>query len=137
MLKIIGVHSLAINSIVGENSTINEVDNSEVKEASIGTKIAKSKRHDKSKDQNLIKSFSANSQALAQGSRSGFLISGAKQAFIKGPMFYYFDPNYHIRIETDKSSYAISKILGQLTSNDLNRWHLVVFLSRRMILVKI
>ena len=71
---------------------------------------------------------------------SGFLTSGARkaftelrQAFIKALILHHFDPERHIRIETDESGYAIGGILSQLTSDDLGRWHPVAFFSRKMI----
>ena len=65
---------------------------------------------------------------------SDFFTPGAKlaftklrQAFVKAPIFYHFDPKCHIWIETDASGYAIGGVLSQLTSDDLGRWHLVAF----------
>ena len=59
-----------------------------------------------------------------------------RQAFLKAPILYHFDPDCHIRIETDASGYAIGGVLNQLTSDDLGRWHLVAFFSRKMIPVE-
>ncbi len=56
-----------------------------------------------------------------------------RQAFVEAPILNYFDPERHIRIETDVSSYPISGILSQLTSNDLGRWHPVAFFSIKII----
>ena len=39
-----------------------------------------------------------------------------RQAFVKAPILHYFDPEYHIRIKTNISSYAIGGILSQLIS---------------------
>ena len=71
---------------------------------------------------------------------SDFLIPGAKliftklrQAFLKAPILHHFDPERHIRIETDASGYAIGGVLSQLTSDDSGRWHPVAFFSRKMI----
>ena len=72
--------------------------------------------------------------------RSDFLTPGAKlafaelrQAFVKAPILHHFDPERHIRIETDVSGYAIGGVLSQLTSDDSGRWHPVAFFSRKMI----
>ena len=69
----------------------------------------------------------------------GFLTSGAKktftelrQAFIKAPIFHHFDPERHIRVETDASGYAIGEVLSQLNSDDSGRWHPVAFLSKKI-----
>lgn len=51
------------------------------------------------------------------------------------PILYYFDPNCHIQIEIDVLNYAIIGILSQHTSDELNRWHLVIFFSWKMILI--
>ena len=44
-----------------------------------------------------------------------------KKAFTKAPILWHFDPECHIRIETDASSYAIGGVLSQLTLNNLGR----------------
>ena len=40
-----------------------------------------------------------------------------RQAFVKALIFYHFDPERHIRFETNVSSYIISRIFSQLTSD--------------------
>ena len=78
-----------------------------------------------------------------------FLISRAreafnclKQAFTKALIFRYFDLKYQIRIETDKSSYIIKKVLSQLILNQLTldkiikssvNEYLVVYFSKKII----
>ena len=42
-----------------------------------------------------------------------------KQAFTKAPILWHFDPECHIRIETNASGYAIREVLSQLTSDHL------------------
>ena len=58
--------------------------------------------------------------------KSTFLNSGAtetfnqlKQAFTKALILWYFDPEYHIRIEINTSSYVIGEILSQLIFDQL------------------
>ena len=70
----------------------------------------------------------------------GFLISGGRmvfiklrQAFIKDSILHHFDLECHIRMEIDASSYAIGKVLSQLTLDNLGQWHLVVFFLQKMI----
>ena len=55
-----------------------------------------------------------------------------RQAFTEAPILQHFDPERYIRVETDASGYAIGGVLSQLT-NDLGRWHLVAYFSRKMI----
>ncbi len=59
-----------------------------------------------------------------------------RQTFVEAPILNHFDPERHIRIETDASGYAISRIFSQLTSDDLGQWHPVAFFSWKMIPVK-
>ena len=101
-----------------------KVDGGEVGDNEVGKKV-----------QNLSKS--------KKSVRSDFLTSGAKlafaelrQAFIKAPILHHFDPERHIRIETDVSGYAIGGVLSQLTSDDLGQWHPVAFFSQKMIPVE-
>ena len=65
-----------------------------------------------------------------------------KQAFIKVPILWYFDPECHIRIKTDALSYVIEEVLSQLTPNQetsnetirLNiKWHSLTYFSKKMI----
>ena len=65
---------------------------------------------------------------------SGFLTSRARmtftklrQAFIKALIFYHFNPEYHIWVETDVSGYAIDGILSQLTLDNSSQWHPIAF----------
>ena len=73
----------------------------------------------------------------------GFFTSGAKktftklrQTFIKASILHHFDPERHIRVETDRSGYDIAGVLSQLTSDNLGQWHLLTFFLKKMILVE-
>ena len=73
----------------------------------------------------------SNSKSLSKSKKtvgSDFLIPGAKlaftkfrQAFLKVLILHHFDPEHHIRIETDVSGYAIGGVFSQLTLDDLGR----------------
>ena len=84
-----------------------------------------------------------------------FLTPNAKKAFnhlrlafIKAPIFRYFDLESYIWIKTNISSYVIGGVLSQLNldsnalSNDLNlksdfgQWYLVIYFSRKMIFIE-
>ena len=64
-------------------------------------------------------------------------------AFTEAPILRHFDPECHIRIETDALGYAIGGVLSQLasetrpdgvvTKTDLGQWHPVAFFLRKMI----
>ena len=59
-----------------------------------------------------------------------------RQAFVEAPILNHFDPERHIRIETDAFAYVISEILTQLNSDNSGQWHLVACFSKKMILAK-
>ena len=98
------------NSIVSNNKVINYISSTKKKNQAKITKfkiLVKSKNHD----------FPLNSKNVE--AEPGFLISKAKlaftklrQAFVEAPISHYFNLKYHIRIETNVSRYAISKILS-------------------------
>ena len=112
-----------------DRSEINnvEVDGGEDEVDEVGKKARKtSKSKNLSKSQKTVGSdFSTPEAKLA--------FTKLRQAFIKAPILHHFNPERHIQIETDVSSYAIDKVLNQLTSDDLGRWHLVAFFSHKMI----
>ncbi len=99
-----------------------------------GQETAKSKnwiRAEKS-EASRAKDFSSQSGSfLTSKARKTF--TNLKQEFVEAPILNHFDPECHIRIETDTSSYAIGEIFSQLTLDDLGRWHPIVFFSRKMI----
>ena len=124
------------------------------------SKSEKSKGEKTSKSQNLAKSGkklsksgnSTNSDATKDGPK--FLTPDARTAFnrlrlafTEAPILRHFDPECHIRIETDASGYAIGGVLSQLasetrldgvvTKTDLSQWHPVAFFSRKMIFAEI
>ena len=57
-----------------------------------------------------------------------------RQVFTRAPILQHFDLEYHIRIKTDVSGYAISDMLSQLTNS--GQWHPVAYYSQKMILAK-
>ena len=59
-----------------------------------------------------------------------------KKAFTEAWILQHFDLESHIQIETDAPSYAIGRVLSQLTLDDSGQWHLVAFYSQKMILAK-
>ena len=55
---------------------------------------------------------------------------------MKAAILYHFDPEYYIWIEMDVLGVAIGGVLGQLTLDDLGRWHPVAFFSCKIILME-
>ena len=105
-----------------------EVDDGKVEVDEVGKKVRKM-----SKSKNLSKS--------QKTIRLDFLTPGAKlaftelrQAFLQAPILHHFDPECHIRIETDVSGYAIGGVFIQLTSE--GQWHPVAFISHKMMPVE-
>ena len=101
-------------------------------------------------DRNLFKSKrSKNAKSKVQmpfgaTGESTFLTPNAReafnqlrQAFTEAPILRHFDPECHIRIETDASGYAIGGVLSQLTSDhltsDQGQWHPIAYFLRKMI----
>ena len=126
------------------------------KKSEKSSKSGKSKSEKMSKSQNLTKSGkklskSGNSTNFdATEDRPKFLTPDARTAFnrlrlafTEAPILRHFDPECHIRIETDASGYAIGGVLSQLaseirpdgvvTKTNLGQWHPVAFFSRKMI----
>ena len=86
----------------------------------------------KADDKNLLKSKKSKNAKSKIQMRLGamgkpiFLTSNAREAFnqlrqvfTKALILQHFDPECHIRTETDTSSYAIGEVLSQLTSDHL------------------
>ena len=63
-----------------------------------------------------------------------------RQAFTEVSILQHFDPECHIRIETDTLGYTIGGVLSQLTSDhltsDQDQWHLVAYFLKKMILAE-
>ena len=88
-----------------------EVDGDEVEVDEVGKKARKT-----SKSKNLSKSKTVGSDFLTPGAKLAF--TELRQAFLKAPILHHFDPERHIRIETDVSGYAIGGVLSQLTLDE-------------------
>ena len=111
-------------------------------------KTSKSRKSSKSGKRLSKSGNSTNSNTTEDGPK--FLTSDARTAFnclrlafTEAPILWHFDPECHIRIETDASGYAIGGVLSQLTSGtnpdrvvtkaDLGQWHPVAFFLRKII----
>ena len=95
-----------------------EIDHGEVGcgqvDDEVGNKCQKTFKFKKSfKSKKTVRSL----DFLTPGARLAF--TKLKQAFFKPSILHHFNPEYHIRIETDASGYAISGVFSQLTSDDL------------------
>ena len=53
--------------------------------------------------------------------RARLAFTKIRQAFVKFPIFHYFDLEYHIRVKIDATSYAIGRLFNQLTLDDLGQ----------------
>ena len=109
-----------------------------------GKKLAKSKKPLKSGNSPNFGATKPGPSFLTPEARSAF--NCLRLAFTEAPIFQHFDPECHIRIETDALGYAIGSVLSQLafgtssdgvvTKTDLGQWHSVAFFSRKMILIE-
>ena len=79
---------------------------------------------------NKKSSKSKNLVFLTVNARQAF--TRLRQAFTEAPILSHFDPERHIRVETDASGYAIGGVLSQLTS-DSGQWNPVAYFSQKMI----
>ena len=117
-------------------------------------KLMKGKKSKNSAKAKTLKFVKATSPGTVPEARP-FLTPEAKlaftrlrEAFTEAPIPHHFDPERHIRIETDASDYAIGGVLSQLTldqclsesdenfsseSSDVGQWHPVAFFSRKII----
>ena len=104
-----------------------EFDDGEVENNGVEKKVQKL-----SKSKNLSKSKKTiGLDFFTPGTKLAF--AKLRQSFVKALIFYHFDLERLIRIETDASGYAIGEVFHQLTSNNLGRWYPVAFFSRKMI----
>ena len=79
---------------------------------------------------NKKSSKSKNPDFLTADARQAFI--QLRQAFTEALILSHFDPERHIRIETNASDYAIGGVLSQLTS-DFGQWNPVAYFSWKMI----
>ena len=108
------------------------------------SKGEKSKKSPKSRTSPNFNAEDTGPSFLTPEARSAF--NRLRLAFTEAPILRHFDPECHIRIETDASGYAIGGVLSQLasgtspdgvvTKTDLGQWHPVAFFSRKMIPAK-
>lgn len=115
--------SIALASRVGNDGVVSDSGSAGAKSVrSIGRSDTSRKKLIKSKSQ--IKNMQLGNKNntnkpkfLTYEAREAF--NRLSQAFIKAPIFQYFNPECYIRIKTDISDYSIREVLSQLTSNQL------------------
>ena len=84
-----------------------EVDGNENEVDKVEKKVQKtSKSKNSSKSKKIVRS----SDFLTPGNKLVFI--KLRQAFLKAPIFYHFDPERHIWIQMDTSGYAIGGVLS-------------------------
>ena len=119
------------DEVVGDGGAIGRSD--------VSKKSAKSKSRTKSRYLGNSNN-SEESKFLTYDTKKAF--NHLRQAFTKAPILQHFDPECHIRIETDASGYAIGRVLNQLTSNYVISdgtigsnvdWHSVAYFFKKMI----
>ena len=114
------------DEVVGGRSAISRLD--------VSRKSAKSKNRTKSGN------YLEESKFLTSKAKETF--NRLKQAFTKALILQHFDPECHIRIETNALGYAIERVLSQLTQNQMisdeaigsnTNWYSVAYFSKKMI----
>ena len=95
------------------------IDNGEVDSGEVGDDEFGKKGENPSKSKNSPKFKKTELDYLISGARRAF--TKLRQVFIKASILHYFDPECHIRVETDASGYAIGGVLSQLTLDNSGR----------------
>ena len=109
----------------GSELHVGDIDGGKVEDDEVEKKVQKCKNLFKFKKVIGLDFFTP-------GARLAF--TELRQAFVKAPILHHFDPERHIWIEMDVSSYVIGRVLNQLTSDNLGWWHSVAFFFQKMIL---
>ena len=126
-----------VGNLVGGGEATNPTKRKNQAKTTKSKILVKSKNHDFPKS----RPKKAGTGFLTPKARLAFI--QLRQAFVEAPILYHFNPESHIRIETNASGYTISGVLSQLSSgtkpdgvvtkDDLGQWYLVAFFSRKMI----
>lgn len=116
MLKTMESSEVPAPIFIGVNNNI------VLRKDSLKAHLSKSKKTKITKPKNLTKSPTilfnvVTTEFLTFKAKVAF--TQLKKAFIEVLILEYFDSKYYIQIETNASSYAISKILSQLTSDQV------------------
>ena len=130
--KIAGPLTLMLRTSSATRSSKNlllSLDVAEVDEVGVG---GGGDREDETVGRSPSKNSNGATGYLTPDARRAF--TQLRQAFTEAPILRHFDPECHIRIETDASGYAIGSVLTQLT--DSCRWHPVAYYSQKMIPAK-
>ncbi len=134
MLKIMSTVSPANLKQGGQEIQVEDQDEKEPTQKSRkGKKTVKSKKWIRAEktEASRAKNLGQSGSCLTADARRAF--TKLRQVFVEAPILNHFDPECHIRIETDAFGYAIGGILNQLTSDDSGQWHPIAFFSRKMI----
>ena len=95
----------------GSKNNGSRIDNVEVDGSKVEVDEFEKKGRKTSKSKNSFKSKkTVGSVFFTPGARLAF--TKLRQVFIKAPILHHFNPECHIRIETDISGYAISRVLN-------------------------
>ena len=123
------------NSMIGGSKATNQANTTKGKKQ---VKTTKSKILLKSKIHNFFhNSRNKKGKTSFFTPKARLAFTQLRQAFVKAPILYHFDPKSYTWIETDASGYAIDGVLSSLffgtrldgivTKTDLSQWHLVAF----------
>ena len=105
-----GVGGDSVVDVVGGGEATNPTKRKNLAKTTNSKILIKSKNHDFPK----FRPEEAGMGFLTPKARLAFI--QLRQAFVKATILHHFDPESHIRIETDVLGYAIGGILSQLSS---------------------
>ena len=124
MLKTTGSTGSAANpketeGEVGGDSVVDVVGGGEATNRTKGKDLAKTTKSKilvKSKNHDFPKSRPKEAETGFLTPEARLAFTRLRQAFVEAPILHHFDPESHIRIETDASGYAIGGVLSQMFS---------------------
>ena len=105
-----------------------QIDDNEVSGGKVNDEVGnKDQKTSKSKKLSKYKKTVGSSDFLTPRARLAF--NKLRQVFVKAWILQHFNPERYIRFETNVLEYTIDRVLSQLISDNLGRWHPIVFFS--------
>ena len=89
------------------------------KDAEVGNIGGGGDYKDETVERLLLTSKNSNEAIGQLTPKTRLVFTKLRKAFTKAPILRHFDQAYHIRIETDASSYAIGEVSNQLVLDNL------------------
>ena len=105
-------------------------------DAKVGSIVGSSDYEDKMVKKSPLTSNNLNKAIGYLTPKAKLAFTQLRKTFTKALILRHFDSECYIWIETDASSYAISRILSQLALDNVGWWYPVIFYLQKMIPAK-